>query len=125
MRVSGLSFVMPLSLSMSCCRSLFRKQPLTGPDISSITMQLYNLETSSKGVKKSTFRFCYLSSNTFSSRVHSWKFSATVCQISVICDLVLPLSLWAQESQGESLISVFSLICLRSSFLYADKIMCT
>lgn len=51
MRVSGLSFVMPLLLSMTCCRSLFRKQPLTVPDISSITMQLYNLGTSSKEVK--------------------------------------------------------------------------
>lgn len=30
---------------MICCKSFFKEQTLTGPDISNITIQLYNLET--------------------------------------------------------------------------------
>lgn len=30
---------------MVCCKSFFKEQTLTGPDISNITIQLYNLET--------------------------------------------------------------------------------
>lgn len=48
MRVSGLSLVMKLfSLMIRWTKSL-KEQSSTGPDISSITMQLYNLKNSSK-----------------------------------------------------------------------------
>lgn len=30
---------------MICCKRFFKEQTLTGPDISNITIQLYNLET--------------------------------------------------------------------------------
>lgn len=30
---------------MICCKSFFKEQTLMGPDISNITIQLYNLET--------------------------------------------------------------------------------
>lgn len=54
MRLKGLAFVMASSPSMSRCRSLSRTQLSTEADISSTTVQLYNLETSREGVKNNT-----------------------------------------------------------------------
>lgn len=73
MCASGLSFVKPLFLSMSSCISLLKEQPSTGPDISSITMQLYNLDTSRHTVNYSIELSC---TETL--------LSSTVSQISVI-----------------------------------------